>query len=259
MKILSILLSLLLAACPVFGGVDFDATDDYIDCGADSSLDITSNLSISAWVYLDDISDNISMEIIGKRTSSSTGGYVIQVYEPLNGGIAPLLRFWIYASGGWRGEGSPNCSISLDTWTQVGTTYDGTTMRYYKNGQECDTYSYSGAITSISTDKVYIGANEANSKGYFDGMIENVLIWDATLQADEMSLLYNSKLKHMPLQIQPSNLVLFLPLDDEPDGTSGDGDTFIDLSGNGNDGTGDDGANNTGLTAVAEKVLSYTP
>ena len=43
----------------------------------------------------------------------------------------------------------------------------------------------------------------------------------------------------------------------EPDGTSADGDSFLDKSSNANSCTGDDGAGNTGLTALAESVLSY--
>ena len=61
----------------------------------------------------------------------------------------------------------------------------------------------------------------------------------------------------MSLQVDPSNLVMYLPLDDLADGAASNGLTFGDLSGNGNDGTGDDGTNNTGLTAKAEVVLSY--
>jgi len=52
-------------------------------------------------------------------------------------------------------------------------------------------------------------------------------------------------------------LVGYWPLDDSPDGTSGDGDTFVDRSGTGNNGTGVDGANNTGLTVKASSYLMY--
>ena len=37
----------------------------------------------------------------------------------------------------------------------------------------------------------------------------------------------------------------------------GTGTTWYDKSGNGNNGTGDDGANNTGLTWYGEEVLTY--
>jgi hypothetical protein len=49
---------------------------------------------------------------------------------------------------------------------------------------------------------------------------------------------------------------LYWPLDNQPDGTAADGDTYRDRVGT-NNGTGSDGANNTGLTNIAEKVLSY--
>ena len=66
-------------------------------------------------------------------------------------------------------------------------------------------------------------------------------------------------MRYIPIQLFGSNLKTYLTLDDLPDGTSGDGDTFVDRSGNGNDGTGSDGGNNTGLTWVGESILSYPP
>lgn len=99
----------------------------------------------------------------------------------------------------------------------------------------------------------------ARTNGVYGNLIVNdVAIWKGVaVSGAELSLSYNSRVKHMPLQIQPLNLVAYLPMDDGQDGTSADGATVSDMSGNGNNGTGDDGANNTGLTWKAEEVLSY--
>ena len=60
----------------------------------------------------------------------------------------------------------------------------------------------------------------------------------------------------MPLQIQPANLKIYLPLDDHPEGTGTINTlTFVDRSSNTNDGTGVDADNDSDI--VAEEVLSY--
>ncbi len=77
------------------------------------------------------------------------------------------------------------------------------------------------------------------------------------LTADEARRACKPKGKRMILQIQPAALFFYLPLDDIANGISADSATFKDISGNGNDGTGDDGGNNTGLTALDETLLTY--
>lgn len=90
----------------------------------------------------------------------------------------------------------------------------------------------------------------------FDGQITEVAGWDIELFNDDRSQLFNT-IKGRPMQIQFPNLIKYHPMDDESDGSSADGAIVRDLSGNGNDGLGDNGANNTGLTFKAEEVLTY--
>lgn len=48
-------------------------------------------------------------------------------------------------------------------------------------------------------------------------------------------------------------------MDEGTHGNSADLDTSWDLSGNGNNGNPDNGANDTGLSWAGEQVLSYAP
>ena len=73
----------------------------------------------------------------------------------------------------------------------------------------------------------------------------------------EISLLNSSKVRSTPLMIKPSNLKMYITLDNLAEGSSANGATLSDRKQSGFNGTGDDGANNTGLTAIAEESLSY--
>ena len=135
--------------------------------------------------------------------------------------------------------------------------------------------SYNTAVKEISTadtgvdtydggaqdNGFQIGTRASNSTArHFGGYVhEFFTATNQCLSQSEIELLANSHVRYIPIQLFGSNLKTYLTLDDLPDGTSGDGDTFVDRSGNGNDGTGSDGRNNTGLTWVGESILSYPP
>lgn len=91
---------------------------------------------------------------------------------------------------------------------------------------------------------------------YLNCVMTELAIWNTVLGASDRAQLYNAEIKHMPHQIQQANRAEYWPMDNGPDGASADGDILRGVW-NGNDGTGDNGANNTGLTWKAEEVLSY--
>ena len=93
------------------------------------------------------------------------------------------------------------------------------------------------------------------STRYFNGTISDVAVWSVAITDDEIALLAQSRMKRMPLQIQPSNLKAYLPLDDVSEGTTINTKDFIDMSGNGNNGTGSDAGGES--IGEAETYISY--
>jgi len=57
----------------VDGALYFDGDGDYVDCGNDSSLNLTNNFSISAW-FKSDGGDLISIICKGNEPADSSGG-----------------------------------------------------------------------------------------------------------------------------------------------------------------------------------------
>ena len=100
-----------------------------------------------------------------------------------------------------------------------------------------------------------IGSKGGNIEAW-DGKITEFAIGDNTLTADEITLMSKSRLKGMPLQIQPTALKLYLPLDDYSAGVSINTLTFNDLSGNGIIATGTDADGDSFTTA---EILNYPP
>ena len=258
----------MILALPLWAGVDFDDVDDFIDVGAlgnfGTNLD-TNKPSVSYWIKTTETGDNFAL---GVRDTSGGGQMRLDSrlnFDSSDANVSGTLQ-------GFLGDTTGNLIFAVDTdtgfndgnWHNIVLTYDGPNDvgQIFVDGVS-QTIVYQLQTTGTSFNNwphgMYIGAfnNNGSSLNVSGGIITEVAIWDTLLVQADVDLLASSRVKRMPLQVQPTNLIGYWPIDDEEDGTSADGDTFLDLSGNGNDGTGDDGANNTGLTAKAEEILSY--
>ncbi|HDY68907.1 MAG TPA: LamG domain-containing protein [Candidatus Scalindua sp.] len=263
-KILLIFLLLNLVSFSAFGGVDFDGTDDIVFKADTASLSITGDFTIVAWALADTSTEvkNIVGKWGGVANSRSyimgrlsTNELYIQVSADgtnstfKSGSVQMTDGTWYHNACVYVSGGSPTGELFVDGNSDGGA--QGITRQSI-----ADTTStfLIGAIGDIGPDQT-----PPTTINEWDGHITEVAIWNVALSSDEISLLAKSRVKRMPLQIRPSNLVGYWPLNDQPDGTSFDGDTAVDRSGSGNDGIGDDGGGNDNLTAKAEEVLSYSP
>ncbi len=233
----------------LFAGIDYDGTDDQVTVADSAELRNMANLTISCWIILDTLIDQRDI--------------VVKVH-----GIAPFYAYRLYYNGGLVFQVVDDvpaanfyfgATISADTWYHVAAVFEnGQALRLYIDGvldTDDGTPDTPTGDVYDATGNLYIGSE--GDSFFLNGEINEVAIWDNDLTVAEIVLLASSKIKRMPLQIQPSNLQLYLPFDDEEDGSSADGDTFLDMSGNGNTATGDDGGNDAGLIAIAETVLTY--
>ncbi len=240
MKRLSILLSLLLAACPVFGGVAISDDGDCIVFPIPTLSPTTDDFTISLWV------DTPSGRILGIGNSSALE-YIVQIDST-----------GTYISYGSSSDGFLNYADIGSGWHHVVIRKDGTDYKAFIDYST--TVSNTWESTSRTADRLAVGAKYENGSCVFSGSssVSSVDYWEYALSDDEINSLYISGLKRFALQVRPSNLELCVPLDDYADGTGTmNGFVFKDLSGNGNDGTMVDSDGDS--TAVAETVLSYTP
>lgn len=261
-KLVCLLVLVFSLVSQAWAGVLWDGTDDEINCGAGATLDNLWAAGGTIYILLKiDTYDSTARRIVSKRSTDGTArGW--DLFNYLDGetkeitfsaiGVAPGQGTWTIANG----ITDTIFHVIIITYNSSATSND---PNIYIDGvlqNESEDISPSSNYIDDDTVNFNIG-NFDNLNRPFDGEIFEVAVWKAVLTAQEIANLSSSKVKRLPLQIQPSNLKAYWSLDDQPDGTSGDGDTFKDLSGNANHGTGDDGANNTGLTAVAETVLTY--
>lgn len=250
-KIISLVIALILVPSLCFSGIDFDGVDDYVNS---VDVDITGSLSISCWIKIDANVTGMNQSLIGKQIGS---GILIFIRDDHPTTVfRRTIDFFV---------GQDNISttqLSFGTWYNiVGTHSDsGDETAVYINGVK-ETLQLGGANTNNLTTDTETWKVAADFIGgvtdYMDGNITDVAVWNGLLTQAEITQLASSRIKRMPLQIQTANLKIYYPMDDGVDGTSADLDTVKDLSGNGNNGNPDNGANNTGLSWQAETILSY--
>lgn len=249
-KILLVLvISLLLSAFSIDGNCacDFNGGADYIDCGYTTDYDIGTNWSVSWWMYLDSVTGEKGIISRHQQGTQSASTLYIKVVPNLAVDI-PWVAGSIVDSG---------VAVTINEWHHYALTKAGTTWTIWKDGVLWNSSVSAATPTNDSDETLYIGEISATFIYSTDGQITEVAWWkDVALTQDEISLLASS-IKRMPLQIQPANLKLYLPLDDHTSGTGINGKTYNDMSGNGNDGTGVDA--DADSTNVGEEILNYPP
>ncbi len=237
-------------------GILSDGIDDSVQSINNSSLTGNPSFSISFWLKVP----------TGAAHDSNYPGYIFWgATTQMNSALVSvylndITRIFVgFLNGGQRMVNA----ISLDTWHHIcyvrtggGNAFTGNVL--YVDGSVVSLQNVlTGGTPNITAGKYNFGLSKTPSDEFIECEITDMTIWNATLTLAEVQRIYNAKRKYMPFQIQPSNLINYWPMNDGKDGISADGDTVKDLSVNGNNGIGNDGANNTGLIWKAEEVLSY--
>ena len=186
------------------GALSFDGTNDSVAVPDAASLDLTNNMTLSAYV----------------NPTSSTGWRTVLMKERPGG-----LVYGLYGSSdlprpsGQLVIGSAEqqllgpATLPTNAWSHVAFTYDGSTMRLYVNGIEVADQAQTGSAV-VSTGALKIGGNPIWGE-WFAGMIDEVRIYNraltpAQLQADMSSAVNPAGLAAQatsaPLDVQDSRV-----------------------------------------------------
>jgi hypothetical protein len=167
--------------------LSFDGTNDYIDCGTSSDLEITGDVSISAWVYI--ATGSAYQGIVAKRDS---GGTNYQLYT--DNSSTPKLRFYDGST-----VTSSTGTVSLNAWHHVAITVDSGVTNgsiFYIDGVASGTATFT--ITSNDAPIIIGALNNGSFGSFLNGKLSNCSIWNAALTSAQVTEIYNQR--------KPSNL-----------------------------------------------------
>jgi hypothetical protein len=107
-----------------------------------------------------------------------------------------ILSYALYSAnnasrpGGWIHTGSTDTSVlgtaavTLQVWTHLAVTYDGSALRFYTNGVLVRTVTGVANI-STTTGGLKLGGNSVWGE-YFKGLIDDVRVYNRALTATEV-------------------------------------------------------------------------
>jgi PKD repeat protein len=153
-------------------GLSFTQTNAVISVPHSASLNLTSGLTLEAWVYPTALGTDAN--IIYKDTFgyALAGSSVEQATPSFGGSFTPIPLF------------SPT-PLALNTWSHLATTYDGNVMRIYINGTEVASRAQNGAMAS-TTGALMIGGNSVVPGKNWTGKIDEVRIYNRALAPAEV-------------------------------------------------------------------------
>jgi len=178
-------------------GLNFDGSNDYVDLGNPSALNLASanRFTLSAWVYFtggNDVEAGIISEDFSRiNPPGSTVQYEIGLdMDQAAGGGQSRLAVGFY-NGAWRIV-RQSTSFTTNRWIHITGTWDGTTLILYRDGVQVTSGAPGGSLPSTGVEGFYVGQrHDAIGTANFKGSIDEVRIYNRALTPSEVKQLYN--------------------------------------------------------------------
>jgi fibronectin type 3 domain-containing protein len=155
-------------------GLVFNGTSSMVTIPEAPSLDLTTGMTLEAWVKLA-ASNNNWEDVVYKGNDD----YFLSATSTSNGADAAGGTFG--GSDVYTADSSP---LPLNTWTFLTETYDGSTVSLYVNGVLVSSLAQTGNIQT-STNPLQIGGDSIYGQ-FFKGTIDNVRVYNSALTATQI-------------------------------------------------------------------------
>ena len=161
-----------------------DGSTQRFELGQPSQLDITGDITVSAWINLDDATSigNIISRFAGTDQTQALSFYVVS--NSLVIGIGDAVSGATFLT-------DTTFTINTDTWYFVTATLSGTTLQLYVNAQSGDSTTHAGGIGTPNVDWVVGGTEKSGELYTLDGNIALPMVFNRALNSSEITALYN--------------------------------------------------------------------
>jgi hypothetical protein len=177
----------------------FDGGDNVsvLDNAAGFKLDLTTGMTLEAWVNPSSMSGWESV-VYKERGAAGTGLLSYALYAHDGGANTPPAGYVrTTAAGPDRGiQGLTR--LLLNVWSHIAVTYTtqattpaGSTLRYYVNGVLVRTVTGANQLIQVGNQPLRIGNSNASISEGFNGMIDEVRIYNRALTAAEIATTMN--------------------------------------------------------------------
>jgi hypothetical protein len=186
--------------------LQFNGKDSYVDCGKSDSLKIKKEVTLALWVNL--------------AVPPSSLGSDSRVVVRENAGAPPFVSYGLTVNAnGQSGFGLEISAAHADTysksktipekgiWYHVAGIYDGSKCDIYINGKLENSLPETGDLVVNPNINTMIGADVNRNTEYFNGIIDEVVIYSRALSSEEIQTLSNKAFSDVLSIERKSNLV----------------------------------------------------
>jgi hypothetical protein len=170
------------------GAFTFDGVNDYIDIADHDSLELNSSWTISSWVKRSLVSNSYERLFYKFSTVGNQRSY--GVYIDNNNRLSAIV-----SSDGTNNDFGFGPTISDTGWHFIAVTFDEGDVTFYVDSlSSTDTFSQTSAFNS--TTQFRIGSTvELSPSQWFNGSLDNLMVWNRSLSQAEINQSYMSSLE----------------------------------------------------------------
>ncbi|RKY12273.1 MAG: hypothetical protein DRP65_01765 [Planctomycetota bacterium] len=175
------------------GALDFDGTNDYIDCGNSVDFNITDAITISAWVKFDTVAVN-HQTIVAKRgaIADQVANYVLRTGPNAN---QDQIQFYYHDGTDWHVYTTSNANLIAGRWYHIVATFTfGTAASmkcYLNNNVLAGNWNRGDGNSPVPTNTKPVTIGGLTTGKYLDGIIDDVRLYDRALSDSEIETLSN--------------------------------------------------------------------
>jgi len=191
----------------------FNGTSDYIELAYTPALN-PAQFTLSCWARV--MGGQGQWRSLITSRAATFEGYILYA------GQDNKWQFWTGDGSSWKVVSG--AAIALNTWIHIAATYDGSTMRFYLDGQPAGTPLATSLQPNIANPvRIGAGVSESATPGtFFNGQIAELRLWNRARSQTEIAQDMGRR-----LQGTEADFSAYWPLNE------GGGTIALDRSGNG--------------------------
>jgi RHS repeat-associated protein len=163
------------------GALDFNET--FLTIADSSLLDLTTGMTLSAWVQPSEIEMWWSSAIYKEGEEDAI--YALMASGPSPGGPVAVVSSEQDLALASVEDPEEDRRLPVGVWSHIAATYDATTLRLWINGAQAASTPFSGPI-AVSSGALRIGGTELFDE-FFIGRIDEVRVYDRALSQAEIA------------------------------------------------------------------------
>lgn len=175
----------------------FDGSDDYISIDSSSLYDCfkggESPFTIAMWIYFNETTGGRGV-LFGDYNLSGAINFNLELNSSSNWNND--VRFYWAGSPDYR---ATNTAITSNTWVHLAVVYDGTQLKFYRNGILVNTREGTLSAKNKTAGVFYLGRDSRTGATAFNGKLNDVRIYDECLSDKEIKEIYKTLILHYKL------------------------------------------------------------